>query len=228
MGNLRLKISNITFLRRGIDHIVNFAFPNACASCGKKIDPESLLCSDCYTELFEIFPIMNVHKNLKYLDDLLAFTKYDDIKKLIIKYKFEPRPRLSEIFSDLLYKVYSLSSVLRNLNYVTFVPTTRRSKLRRGFDHTEKLTRHFSKISNTEIIRLLKAIDKKPQTELDGKERNLNVIGRYQPYKINFIPEKIMLIDDIVTTGATINECAKVLKILGVKKVYGLVLAYAD
>jgi len=207
---------------------MNFAFPNTCALCGKKIDFKSLLCTDCFMQLFETFPIMSIRRKLKYLDSLWVFTKYDDIKKLIIKYKFEPRPRLSKIFSNLLYKIYSLSTTLGNLNCVTFVPSTRNSKIGRGFDHIEKLTRDFSKVSGTKILRLLKAIDKKPQIEFNRKNRNLNVVGKYLPYKIEFIPEKLILIDDIVTTGSTIDECAKILKMLGIKRVHGLVLACND
>jgi len=206
--------------------IMDFVFPNTCAMCGKVIGFKELLCTDCNEKIFNNFPIMGIDKKTKHLDKIWAFARYDDIKELIIKYKFTPRIRLSKILSDALYRVYHLSPILSSFRYITFVPSTKSSKSQRGFDHVEKLVKYFSRISNTKILKFLKAVNKKPQIELDKKDRNLNVVGKYQIVRVDMIPEKLILIDDIMTTGSTMEECAKVLKSIGVKEIHGLVIAY--
>jgi competence protein ComFC len=207
-------------------NLINQLFPNTCVLCGQKIDFRQILCQDCREKVFGVFPVMSVNKKFRFLDKLWTFTKYDEIRDVIINYKFTPRIRLSKILAEALYKVYRSSPELKNIPHITFVPSTKVSKLQRGFDHIEKLTHEFSKVSNTELLKFLKAINKKPQIELDGKKRISNVIGKYRIAEIKTIPEKIILIDDIVTTGSTIDECAKVLKSIGIKEVHGLTLAY--
>lgn len=207
-------------------NLINLLFPNTCALCEREIDFREILCQDCREKILGTFPIMSVDKKFRFLDKLWAFTKYDEIRDIIIKYKFTPRIRLSKILSKALYEIYQLSPELKDIFHVTFVPSTKSSKLQRGFDHTAKLAYEFSKISNVELLRPLKAINKKPQVELDGKARISNVIGKYKIAEMKIIPEKIILIDDIVTTGSTIDECAKILKSIGIKEIHGLTLAY--
>jgi ComF family protein len=108
------------------------------------------------------------------------------------------------------------------------VPLDRKKLRSRGYNQSEELARELSKIVKVPAISdvLLKTRPTKPQMELSGQERAknlLNVFAIKNPEKIR--DKKIFLVDDVYTTGSTMEECAKTLRQAGAKSVWGIALA---
>jgi len=129
-----------------------------------------------------------------------------------------------EIFRDL---GELMSNFLKNYDfrnfYLTFVPLTKRKLIDRGFNQSEILAHIISKNLKLKVFSgLLKIKDTKDQASLDFEKRLNNL---KDVFKIKSSPpEKIILVDDVKTTGTTLKECAKVLKESGAKEIIALTI----
>lgn len=107
---------------------------------------------------------------------------------------------------------------------VTFVPMDARRERKRGYNQAELVARHLAGLAGKKPFALLeKSRTTRPQTELGGRERLANLDGSFR-----FVGDralgKIVLVDDVVTTGSTMRECARVLKRAGAGNVWGFSL----
>jgi competence protein ComFC len=110
---------------------------------------------------------------------------------------------------------------------ITCVPMNARKKWKRGFNQSELIARLIAKQTGAPYRSLLKEKNKTvTQRELGLRHRFINVINRYQVRERADLKDKsIMIIDDVFTTGATINECARVLRAAGAKDVFSVTIA---
>lgn len=112
---------------------------------------------------------------------------------------------------------------------ITFTPLYWRRQAQRGYNQSELLAQEVSKRVNLPVIDLLiKTKQTKRQADLSGKERreNLKQVFKAKSEKLKVIKGKtIILIDDVYTTGSTLNECGRVLKKAGAKAIWGLVIS---
>ena len=108
------------------------------------------------------------------------------------------------------------------------VPLSKRKLKRRGFNQAEEIAKELSKILRIPLISscLVKIKETPSQTELSEKERKEKIRRAFLVKEKQGIEDKkILLVDDVYTTGATIEEAAKVLKEAGAKEVFGMVIA---
>jgi len=110
---------------------------------------------------------------------------------------------------------------------ITFIPLSFGKERKRGFNQSELIARALGKITGLETISLLKKIkETQSQTRLKKEERLKNIEGAFSLKTDGLkLPENLILVDDIWTTGATMKEGSKILKQSGVKKIWGFVLA---
>ena len=103
-------------------------------------------------------------------------------------------------------------------------------KWERGFNQSELIAKRLSATLNKPYLSILKEKSSyKTQKTLGYRERFLNIMDRYKIQNIKKIKGKnILIIDDVFTTGATINECARIIKSFGAENVYSLTIARAD
>ncbi len=107
----------------------------------------------------------------------------------------------------------------------SFVPSSEKRRKKRGYNQAEIISSEVSKLFRKESVRLLSKVrDTKPQVELSREERLDNLDGIFSFVGDN-VPERVVLVDDVVTTGSTLSECAKVLKRAGVSEIWGFALA---
>ena len=113
------------------------------------------------------------------------------------------------------------------IDYVTAVPVSRHTYRDRGFNQSERLARLLSKDFHVPYVDLLvKRMETGSQKGLKADERRVNLLGVFDvDTRLPLTGKQILLIDDVVTTGSTTNECAKMLKLAGAEKVYVLALA---
>ena len=184
--------------------------------CGKL--NEDFLCKKCEKILeshakFEIQEKQNI--NL-YFDKHLYIFQYEGIiRKLIIDYKFNEKSYLYKTFANFLLKNQKFFEILKSYDTIIPVPISKKRKKERGYNQSTLIAREISKRLKIEINTscLYKAKDIVAQSTLNREEREQNIKGVYQLKNVKKLEnKKILLIDDIYTTGSTLNECSKILR----------------
>jgi len=163
------------------------------------------------------------------LSDGIAAPFYykDEVTESILRYKrVEDRDRTA-YFIEQLTKTAYLSYADMVIDVITAVPLHPQDEAKRGFDQVKPLARAVAKELHVPFVPLLKkSIRTKSQKSLSGAARAANLLGAFDVINSeNLKGKRVLLIDDVVTTGATTNECAKMLKIYGAKAVYVLTIA---
>jgi len=226
------------------DFLLDIFFPKFCLNCQKEGE---LLCEDCKS-LFDIseyhFCLCQKPNKLpqfgkcpkcrsKSLSGLYFVLPYQNnlVKNLIQKFKYEPFVKeLAVPLSNLILTYFQLMANPPSFSGFILIPiplTKKRLKWR-GFNQAEEIGKIVSKSLNIPLVYdvLIKIKENSPQMKLNAAEREKNILGVFACKNEEKIQgKKILLVDDVYTTGATMEEAAKVLKTAGAKEVWGLVVA---
>lgn len=204
-----------------LNKIIKLIYPNICGFCNKIIS-EEYTCKSCKEKLQYICEsekqYVPVNSNF---DVLVCAYKYKGIVRTkILQYKFKNSKYLYTSLSERLLKL--LLRYKDEIDYVVPVPIHKKRYFKRGYNQSELIAKFISKnIGITLLKNVIKKVQNtKPQSLLSASSRRQNVSNAYKIMDTKRIANKtILLIDDIYTTGATVNECSKVLKESGVKKI---------
>lgn len=161
------------------------------------------------------------------IDWVFVATTYSNIKESIEAYKYRSDRQYVWQFVDLLAKVvekYSLTTIENDIAIVS-VPMHWSRYIIRGFSHIDLLTKGLSKKLWISYQKPIRALFSKRQSMLSKKDRMKNRESAYILVKSNKLHKMVLLVDDIVSTGATANACAKILKDAGVERVYTIFIA---
>ncbi|GAB4283916.1 MAG: hypothetical protein Kow0081_0780 [Candidatus Dojkabacteria bacterium] len=164
------------------------------------------------------------------LDGLIHVTYYNNLAKDLIKFGkyefyFEIFYEIGEIMSEFLVKFFKFKQPL-----LVPIPLYKRKLRQRGFNQAEIIAQRISEKTKIESINLLQRIKStKTQVGMHYLERKSNLINSFKvSAKVgSFLDREIILVDDVFTSGATLEECAKILKENGISKVYGYTFAKA-
>ena len=201
--------------------LVNFLFPRKCLEC-KKVG--RYICDDCILKV-RVGGILN-KDNLK----VYSIFRYEGvIRRAIISLKYKFATDISEELVNLTVKRLKNSNYFEGKNFTLVpIPLHRQRENWRGFNQTEIIGEKIAskmgwKYSRDLLIRVKKT---NPQVELKGVERKENLSNAFtiNPDKSISKNIKIIIFDDVYTTGSTINEATKVLKKDGFTKIFCLVL----
>ena len=204
-------------------------FPEKCVLCGTVLEKEEMdLCSSCRIQV----PQCPVPKEkLPFLDSWAALWYYEgDVRRSLLRYKFHGRQHYAESYGRLL-AMQLLRQDLTQFDLVTFIPISDRRRRKRGFDQVELLARAVSGQLQLPMATVLKKVrHNKPQSGIVGHaHRRANVLGVYQAREnVDLSGKHILLLDDIVTSGATAGEAARVLLTAGAETVTLAVIARAN
>lgn len=210
-------------------------FPNKCVGCSAL---GAYLCRNCLNKVhFYQHPIcpgcnyeiakLGIHKACiknSSLDGLIATSRYEGVMKQFvrqIKYRgyFNMIPSAAKILAE------SVSGRFDGSLVITSVPLHTKRLRVRGFNQSELLARELAKILKLPYSNLIvKKRATKQQAELNRQARLVNLDNAFEITKTP--PKKLILVDDVCTTGATLSACAKTLKKSGSIQVYGLVLCH--
>ena len=184
-----------------------------CNLCGKPLISEIDLCMSCRNE------------KEKSTDRIWVLFPYSGkFRTLLTEYKFRRKTALADFFAEKVLAVLK-EPALKDVCIVPVPP--RPGKIKgSGWDQVDFLVSRINKIAGGEVTvcRCLKRLKSKIQKRLDRKERMENLKGRI--YAHGTVPQAAIVIDDIITTGSTMEVCSGVLKNSGAEKVYGLCLFY--
>jgi len=200
--------------------LYDFFFPPLCFGCLKKTDGERI-CFSCYQKIFSQ-PII-FKKNIR----IYALGPYTiPFVNLINEFKYQNRIFIAQTLALALSKIIINDYYLKDCDFLVPVPLHPARLRERGYNQSEILALEISQITNIPVLKCLKRIKyTKSQTVLDDKKRRINVKNVFA-FDKNYSLEnkKIILIDDVVTTGSTLNNCAEVLYKNKAKEVFGLVV----
>lgn len=226
-------------LRGLIKIFKDLLFPKNCLSCGwegdwvchecfEKIGQKIILfCPRCYKENEEGRVCANC-RSFSFLDGVLALGDYKDviIAKAVQSLKYDYVEEITEFFGKLLPKEEKKISRIVYGSVFMPVPLHRKRFLERGFNQAELIARAWSRIllAPVETDILIRRRFTTPQVKLKAAERRQNLRGAFVVKKKPVV-EKVILVDDVFTTGSTLQECARVLKESGVKEVWGMTVA---
>lgn len=203
-------------------------FPPKCVLCGNVLESgEQDLCKDCRLDAPE-YPNRKI--KLQFLDSFAAVWYYEgSVRKSLLRYKFYGA-RSNALSYGRLLAMKLLEEYPDGFDCLTWVPVSPLRKLRRGYDQVEELAKAVGRELDMVPVPLLKKVrHNRPQSGIHGEaERRANVLGAYcVPDPAQAAGKKILLLDDILTTGATAGECARVLLTAGAKEVHCAAVAAA-
>ena len=196
-------------------------FPRKCILCGKLLEKqETDLCHHCRTDSPEC---AGVHKNFSFLDSWVAVWYYKGyIRESLLRYKFRRARHYAKAYGRLL-AMRIQQEYPEGFDLLTWVPISRLRRFRRGYDQVEILAEAVAQELDMNAVPTLKKIrHNRPQSGIAGQaQRRANVLGVYEVISPSAVAGKrILLLDDIITTGTTAGECARVLLTAGAEEVH--------
>ena len=203
-----------------LKNMLLFIFPRKCGMC--ETISGSYVCDMCKRKIENSKLYLNKvndysKNNNKHFNEHAYIFEYNSIiREKIIEYKFKNKPYLGKMFSEFLVKNEKMCRFFKKYDIIIPVPMTNKKIKERGYNQTEIIAKIISKnIPNIKIQKniLTKYKDNKIQSQLNKKQRQQNVQNVYKLNNGEIIKGKnILIFDDIYTTGATCNECAKTLE----------------
>lgn len=203
------------------DVILWLLFPEKCVLCRKVLKKDELdLCHSCRTHGPEF---RASRKKLPFLDNWVAVWYYEKgARKSLLRYKFGRKRSYAQSYGRLL-AMRLLEEYPDGFDLLTWVPTGWFKRLTRGFDQCQLLALAVGKELGMEPQQVIRKIrSNKTQSTIHGEaRRRANVLGAYKVTDPEQVKDKrILLLDDIITTGATAGECARILLTAGALEVH--------
>lgn len=203
------------------DRFLHLLFPPKCTLCGKVLEvQETDLCKACRMDSPEC---AGKHKNFSFLDSWVAVWYYEkNIRASLLRYKFRNARHYAPVYGRML-AMRIQQEYPEDFDILTWVPISRWRRFTRGYDQVELLAEAVGQeLGMTPVSTLKKIRNNRPQSGIAGRaERRANVLGVYRVvYPQDVAGKRILLLDDIITTGATAGECARVLLTAGAKEVH--------
>lgn len=183
-----------------------------CFKCSEESDNNISLCSNC---ILNLNYSNTVNKYILENQDILkcySVSFYSGvIKDMILKLKYKSNYEAGEALAYLMYN--KLQKINSKIDYITYVPMFKKDEKKRGFNQSKYLAKELSKLANIKVKDfLIKIKVTKDQIGLSKEERNNNIKDCFQSINKNIIKDKrILLIDDVITTGSTVVECVNIL-----------------
>lgn len=200
--------------------LLDLFYPPRCTLCHAFVPSSRVkLCDSCSVWVLHQKP---VRKKLRFADACFAPLPYEEpLRSSIHRFKFAGRVYYAPVYADWM-AANILENAVHPFDCITYAPVSRRRKLRRGYDQAEKLARALAERLELPALRMLRKQRNNPPQSKTGtaQSRRANVLGVYAPVHPEAIAGKrVLLIDDIITTGATAEECARVLLTAGASSV---------
>jgi len=233
-------------LVKAYNYLIDYILPQRCLSCLEILNGSGEFCSDCWKKLeFIAKPYCNIcgkRFSVKILDNvvcggcysnkpnydmarsLFKFNEYS--KKIVHQFKYQDKTIFAKTFTKLLYNRYQ--EEIKDVDLIVSVPMNRFKRLLRMYNPAHILALEIAKVINkpAKADILIKSKWTKAQTFLSKKQRKNNISGSIKfNTKYNIVGKRILLIDDVITTGVTINECSKILSKVGAASVYVMSVA---
>ena len=217
------------------EYILRLIFPPKCIFCGKILDinVDIEVCSGCYSKIKfingRLSPGYEDRDYTIWYDDIICACEYSGIIKDAIQHiKFKDKPSYYRALSEILARGVKKMSGKGMYDIIIAVPLHKKREKQRGYNQMGLVAKELSKILSCKDMTaaLIKIKHTETQSSLLKRERLTNVKDAFKVINVEAIRQKkILLIDDVFTTGATANECSRILKQAGASSVITAVIA---
>lgn len=210
--------------------ILDLLMPQKCMFCGQPLSAgQSGVCAVCLNDICLLPYAQSVRKG-EFFDLCTSALLYEGaVRQALHRFKFSGRQSYAAPFAKTVS--YCVRTYLdASFDYVTFMPTNKKNLKKRGYNHAQLLAGGVGEELGVPVICALKKTrETKPMFGLKEGERRANILGAFElaAEPCLFKEKSVLLVDDIITTGASLSECARVLKSAGAKHVYGAAVATA-
>ena len=211
--------------------LLRLLYPRVCPFCGDVIPLDQRVCQKCGLQTPRISATINREgvlasqgQTLPYVERDVAPFRYEGaVKKAITAYKFSGRLGAAEVLAAHMAATCRECLPLAEIDGVVCVPSRPRQQRQRGFGHAQLLAQNLARELDKPYLKgaLQKLFDTPYQHDLGRAGRRENLLGVFEVADRAAVQDKtILLCDDVLTTGATAAECAKMLRVRGCKQVY--------
>jgi len=225
-----------------LNDILNLFYPNICQACGIALNQqENIICISCQVKLpktgfqfHEDNPVSRIfwgRVNLYSATSFLFFNKGGNVQKLIHSLKYRNKKEVGEFLGTLFGYELKKSSLFKEINVVVPVPLHPKKFNKRGFNQSEMIASGIGRAMDipTDFNNLVRLVNTDSQTRKSRYNRWENVKGVFSINNAKaFEGKHILLVDDVLTTGATMEACAATLLAVKETKVSIATLAYAQ
>lgn len=207
-------------LHRIYRYIIDWLYPNICPCCKKAIPYDADFCESCKSRIIRFSGSIQI----PYTDGFAAYCVYEDpVRPAILEFKKNPDGNSYYAFACGIYTALKENGLSDGLDLIVPVPVSDKTMSERGYNQTELIAKELRFLMNVPYKNvLIKSKETKMQKSIkNASERRENVADAFSvSHKAGDITGKsILLIDDLCTTGSTLENAAKALKNAGVKRV---------
>jgi ComF family protein len=204
-----------------LNNLINLFYPKVCLLCKKTlVKGEEFLCIDCLSDLprtnyskYKVNPVKDLFAGYSCISEIspfLFFEKEGDTQRIIHSIKYYGNRKLAEFMGRLAALELSSSGFFDDIDVIIPVPLHYKKERKRGFNQSECISRGISSVCNCKIDAqsLIRTVHTKSQTRKSLYERHVNVEKIFQVVDSDALTGKhILLVDDVITTGATTSAC---------------------
>ncbi len=249
-------MNNLSYLFQFLEHyfyhpLLSLLYPNHCMNCHVLLGfHELILCENCILELPKVIDEKHCLfcSSVEFLDsdsvcsnchgfhdshhferNISTFIYEDLIQDIIIAGKFHDRLSVWRFFARIMAE--TLKTHIQSNSIIMPVPISKKRFRERGFNQSAILAQELSQLLSIDYSStiLIKIKDNKRQVHLSQEDRKINPIGCYRVQSPELIQNKnIYIIDDVYTTGSTVNECSRILKEAGASPIQSITVAKRD
>ena len=215
-------------MARIFNALLDLIYPPRCIFCGKLLkEGEEELCALCTASL-PVTEGKGTEQTGEFFQKCVSPLYYvGDVRESFCRFKFQGAEGYGSAYARWMADCVR-DHVEESFDLITWVPLSRKHLRKRGYDQARLLACHMARELGREVTPLLrKPRDIKTQSGLGGaEERKANVLGAYELLpEVTVADKTVLLVDDIITTGATLSECARVLRTAGAASVICVTLA---
>lgn len=222
MKNFKMKLHGIKRF------VLSAVFPNQCPFCNKTIDYNMYYCEKCVAELNKLSEIDNII-TIKGIEKYVAVCYYDEKSKPVIrKAKEQNNGYAMWAIGKMIYDKLILDNILQNVDVILPVPMHRKDKAKRGYNQAVLIAKEIGTLANKPVLKnqLKKTVKTHHQKGLTAQKRRENLIGSYSAKSRNkFHWKSVLIVDDVCTTGSTLECVADILRKNGAAEIYAATFA---
>lgn len=190
---------------------IHFIRSPVCKKCGKEVsNVEKEYCYDCF-------------KHKRSYDYGLSLLRYDELtKSSMAAIKYKNKTEYLDFYSEAIWRYYQKQLMAMNIDIIVPVPIHRKRRRERGFNQAEILAVKIGAFMGLPVVRdgLVRTKNTDPQKKLTSQERLRNLSHAFQQNNAAVAGKRILLVDDIYTTGSTVEACSRALKEGGAANIF--------
>ncbi len=221
------------FIKAFLKILGNAFFTHRCHSCDKVTDFGEIICPECFNRLKDVIGGPRIVTDTRFKHRIFTLSSYDSFAADVIKIiKYRPSLKLLHVLTGICKEKSELYSFFDKKDIIVPVPMHKKRKEKRGFNQAEELAKDFADIigcNYSDVI--VRTVFRKPQAECNEAERlkNLdNSLGINKNAILSaFKGKRLILVDDVATTGTTLQKCANELEKLQPREIVALTVAHS-